>query len=151
MNNHLEAETHWGFYPGWVPRDDQYICGDSDAHPGDYTISDHLNFDDQEGHGSYLNVVRAHFRIFSSPHSHSDIADYWSTIDVHHEQVVLCKCVHQIDEDWEKWEYHIGSEMAAAHNFYYDYWARQGSQYIQGFYDDGMISRVGGKHNGAYP
>jgi hypothetical protein len=151
IDSHLEAETHWGFYPSWVPRDNQYICGDSDSAPGNYTVNDQLNFDDQEGHGSYLNTVRAHFRIWYAPHGHSSVVDKWSTIDAHHEKVALCTCVHKIDEDWETWEYHVSSEMASAHNLYYDYWVRQGAQYLQGFYDDGAITRVGGLHNGVYP
>jgi hypothetical protein len=150
MNGHLENETHWGFYPGWVPRSDDYICGDSDSAPGNYTVNDYLDFDDQEGHGSYLNSVRAHFRIWFAPHGHGALVDKWSILDVHHEKVVLNSNVHQIDEDWETWEYHASSEMAGAHNFYYDYWARQGSQYIKGFFDDGLITRVGGLHNGSY-
>jgi hypothetical protein len=36
IDSHLEAETHWGFYPSWVPRDNQYICGDSDSVQGFY-------------------------------------------------------------------------------------------------------------------
>jgi hypothetical protein len=95
------------------------------------TVNDQLNFDDQESHGSYLNTVRAHFRIWYAPHGHSSVVDKWSTIDAHHERVALCTCIHKIDEDWETWEYHVASEMAPAHNFYYDYWARQGPQYLQ--------------------
>jgi hypothetical protein len=136
-----------------VPRDYQWICGDSDSAVGNYTVNDYQNFDDQEGHGSWdcTCLVRAHFRIWYAPHSHSNIIDKWSTIDVHHEHVEASASIHYIDEDWETWEYHIGSEFGAAgHNFYYDYWARQGGQYLQGFYDDGYITRVGGLHNGSY-
>jgi hypothetical protein len=150
INGHIESETHWGFYPGWVLRSHDYICGDSDTALGNYRINDSLDFDDQEGHGSYHDTVRAHFRIWYAPHGHGALVDKWSTIDVHHEKVILSVHIHQIDEDWETWEYHISSEMAGAHNFYYDYWARQGSQYIKGFFDDGGITRVGGLHNGGY-
>jgi hypothetical protein len=153
MNSHADADTDWGFYPSFVPRDYQWICGDSDSAVGNYTVNDYQNFDDQEGHGSWdcTCLVRAHFRIWYAPHSHSNIIDKWSTIDVHHEHVEASASIHYIDEDWETWEYHIGSEFGAAgHNFYYDYWARQGGQYLQGFYDDGYITRVGGLHNGSY-
>jgi hypothetical protein len=154
MNSHAEADTHWGFYSG--PRDSQWICGDSNANPGNYSVDDSTNFDDQEGHGGIwcLCLVRAHFRIFRSPHSHENNVDKWSTIDVHHEHVTVSSSTvftHYIDEDWEKWEQHIGSEFGGAgHNYWHDYWARQGGQYIQGFWDDGYITRVGGLHNGVY-
>jgi hypothetical protein len=156
MNSHADADTDWGFYPSFVSRSSDYICGDSDSYVGDYTVNDYLDFDDQEGHGSWDCTcgVRAHFRIWYAPHSHSSDIDKWSTIDVHHEQDVWSSSTlvnHAIDEDWETWEYHIGSEFGASgHNFYYDYWARQGGQYLQGFYDDGYITRVGGLHNGVY-
>ena len=153
MDDHANADTHWGYYSGLVPRDHQWICGDTDSAIGDYTKIEHQDFDDQEGHGGWACTcgVRAHFRIFMNPHTHDLTKDMWSTIDVHHEKDVFNSNVHQIDEDWETWEYHIGSEFGAAgHNFYYDYWARQGAQYIQGFFDDGYITRVGGLHNGAY-
>jgi hypothetical protein len=153
MNSHAEADTHWGFYSG--PRDSQWICGDSDAYPGNYTVNDHTNFDDQEGHGGlYCTcLVRAHFRIFYAPHGHDSIVDKWSTIDVHHEHDTWSGTLpsHYIDEDWEKWEQHIGSEFGGAgHNYIHDYWARQGGQYLQGYWDDGYITRVGGLHNGTY-
>ncbi len=157
MNSHIDADTHWGFYsaPGLL-RTDQWICGDSDAAVGNYTVNDYQNFDDQQGHGGLYCTckVRAHERIFYAPHSHSSIVDKWSIIDAHHEKVAWSSSTvltHEIDEDWETWEYHIGSEFGGSgHNFYYDYWARQGSQYIRGFYDDGYVTRVGGLHNGSY-
>jgi hypothetical protein len=156
MNTHIDQDTHWGFYPGFVPRANQWICGDSDAAVGDYTVNDQQSFDDQEGHGSYdcLCGVRAHLRIWYAPHSHSANIDKWSAIDVHHEHIDTSwqtGLTHHIDEDWETWEYHIGSEFGqAGHNFYYDNWVRQSGQYLQGFYDDGIVSRVGGLHNGIY-
>lgn len=154
MNSHADADTGWGFYPGWVPRDHQWICGDSDSAIGNYTVNDYLNFDDQEGYGGYTNTVRAHFRIWYAPHSHTDLVDKWSTIDVHHEHIAWSGntvLTHHIDESWEKWEAKIGSDFAnSGHNYWYDYWARQGGQYLQGFYDDGCITRVGGLHNGSY-
>jgi hypothetical protein len=157
MNSHAEADTHWGFYsaPSFA-RAPQWICGDSDGAVGNYTVNDRQNFDDQEGHGGIycLCGVRAHFRIFYAPHGHDSIPDKWSTIDVHHERDAWSSSTvvtHHIDEDWETWEYHIGSEFGSAgHNLYYDYWARQGGQYIQGFWDDGYITRVGGLHDGSY-
>lgn len=151
MNSHAEAETDWGFYSGAIPRDNQHICGDSDSAIGNYTISEPLNFDDQEGHGSYYNSVRAHFRIWYAPHSHSSVVDKWSTIDAHHESYVASTDIHNIDESWETWETHFGNEMATHHNFYSNYYARQGGQNLQGFYDNGMITRVGGLHDGVYP
>jgi hypothetical protein len=157
MNSHAEADTHWGFYsaPSFA-RVPQWICGDSDGAVGNFTVNDRQNFDDQEGHGGIycLCGVRAHFRIFYAPHGHDLIPDKWSTIDVHHERDAWSGSTvvtHHIDEDWETWEYHIGSEFGSAgHNLYYDYWARQGGQYIQGFWDDGYITRLGGLHNGSY-
>jgi hypothetical protein len=154
MNSHAEADTHWGFYSG--PRIKDWICGDTDGSPGNYTLNDFQNFDDQEGHGGIWCVcaVRAHFRIWYAPHGHGDLVDKWSTIDAHHEHDAFSTdtvFTHHIDEDWETWEYHIGSELGGSgHNFFYDYWARQGGQYLQGFYDDGFITRVGGLHNGTY-
>ena len=154
MNNHANADTAWGFYPSQVPRADQWICGDSNAQRGTYIANDYLNFDDQEGHGSSSNTVRAHFRIFYAPHSHSIDSDKWSIIDSHHEHIdksTSTVLTHHIDEDWEKREYIIGADFAdSGHSFWYDYWVRQGGQYLQGFYDDGSISRVGGLHNGSY-
>lgn len=150
MNSHGEAETDWGFYSGAVPRSDQWICGDSDSAPGNYTVNLERNFDDQEGHGSYYNVNRAHFRIWFAPHPHSSLVDKWSAIDAHHEEVQLSTSIHQIDEDWEVWEYHFGAEMAPEHNFYYDFWFNRYEAYYQGWYDDGSITRVGGLHNGGY-
>ena len=154
MDSHAEADTHWGFYSG--PRDSQWICGDSDSSPGDYTANERQNFDDQEGHGGLYCVclVRAHFRIWYAPHGHGELVDKWSTIDVHHERLAWSSSTlltHHIDEDWETWEQHIASELAGAgHNYWHDYWARAGGQYRQGFYDDGFITRVGGLHNGSY-
>jgi hypothetical protein len=154
MDSHAEADTHWGFYTG--PKDSQWICGDSDGSPGNYTVNDHTNFDDQEGHGGIycLCLVRAHFRIWYAPHSHSETVNKWSTIDVHHEHVAWSSSTvltHHIDEDWETWEQHIGSELGGAgHNYWHDYYARLGGQYLQGFWDDGYITRVGGLHNGSY-
>ena len=90
------------------------VCGDSDGCVGCYTVSDNQEFDDQEGHGSFYNGFRAHFRIWYAPHSHSSVVDKWSTIDAHHEKTCICTKVHVIDEDWETWEYHIGSELGAS-------------------------------------
>src|SRR5437660_8928092 len=41
INNHIDQDTHWGFYPSWVPRHNDYICGDSDSAPGNYTVNDY--------------------------------------------------------------------------------------------------------------
>jgi hypothetical protein len=156
MNGHADSDTHWGHYSGAVPRANQWICGDSDSAIGNYTVNDQQSFDDQEGHGGWSCIcgVRAHFRIWYAPHGHGALVDKWSTIDSHHEHIDVSTSTvltHHIDEDWETWEYHIGSEFGGAgHNFYYDYWARQGGQYLQGFWDDGYITRVGGLHNGVY-
>jgi hypothetical protein len=156
MNSHAEADTHWGYYAGWVFRTNQWICGDSDSAIGNYAVNDLQSFDDQEGHGSYDCIcgVRAHFRIWYAPHGHSANVDKWSIIDAHHEHIDSSSSTvltHHIDQDWETWEAHIGSEFGSAgHNYYSDYWARQGGQYLQGFYDDGLVTRVGGLHNGAY-
>jgi hypothetical protein len=150
MNSHAEADSDWGHYSGTVPRSHDYICGDSDGCVGCYTVNDHLDFDDQEGHGSWYTGTRSHFRLWYAPHGHDSIVDKWSTIDVHHEKIVFSTNVHQIDQDWETWEYHFSSEMASHHNWWYDYWARQGYQYLKGFYDDGAITRVGGLHDGVY-
>jgi len=157
MNSHMEADTDLGFYsaPG-VVRKDQWICGDSDSAVGNYTVNVRDNFDDQQGHGGIYCTcrVRAHARIFYAPHSHTGTTDKWSIIDAHHAETVFCSSTalcHKIDEDWETWEIHIGAEFGSSgHNFYYDYWARQGNQMIKGFFDDGFITRVGGLHNGVY-
>jgi hypothetical protein len=145
INDHANEHTHWGFYDPNVPRGDQYICGDSDSQPGNYTVNVRNFFDDQEGHGSWHNAMRAHFRIWNSPHGHIYAQDMWSTIAVHHEQVETSTNIHTIDEPWETWETHFWSEMWG-HTQYPDYYVRQGGQNIQGFYDNGMITRVDGRH-----
>jgi len=154
MNGHVADDTHWGHYSGWVPRANQWICGDSDSAIGNYTVNTAQSFDDQEGHGGWscACLVRAHLRLWYAPHGHGALVDKWTTIDAHHEHIdssASTGLTHHIDEDWETWEFHIGSEFTG-HNFYYDYWARQAGQYLQGFYDDGSITRVGGLHNGVY-
>lgn len=151
MNRHAARETDWGFYNGHVPRVAQWICGDSDSAIGNYTVYERKDFDDQEGHGAWYYIVRAHFRIWQAPHSHPDAVGTWSTIDVHHEKLVVSTDInHKIDEPWDTWEAHFGSEMSVHHNLYSDYYVHQGGQNLQGFYDDGMITRVGGLHDGKY-
>jgi hypothetical protein len=149
MNGHLADETHWSHYEGWAPRDHQIVCGDSDELEGDYTVNIENQFDDLEGHGSWSSQTRAHFRIWFAPHGHTQHVNKWSTLDVHHERRVCCWS-HTIDEPWDTWEYHATTETDG-HNLWIDYYWRVGGQPIQGFYDNGYITRLGGMHNGVYP
>jgi hypothetical protein len=148
MNSHVQDETHWHHYAGWAPRSHQVICGDMDCCPGDYSLNIFQEFDDQEGHGSWDSETRAHLRLWYAPHGHSELANKWSTIDAHHERLVCC-WGHDIDEPWDRWEYHVGNELVA-HNHWYDYYYRVGGQPISGYWDNGYITRVGGLHWGSY-
>lgn len=148
MNGHVHNESHWHHYMGWAPRTSQMICGDSDASPGDYALNIYQEFDDQEGHGTWDSSVRAHLRIWYAPHGHGELVNKWSTIDAHHEERVCC-WGHRPDQPWDWWEYHMLDEMVA-HNAYYDWYYRVGGQPVQGFWDNGYISRNGGLHWGAY-
>jgi hypothetical protein len=44
MNGHVADDTHWGHYSGWVPRANQWICGDSDGAIGNYTVNTAQSF-----------------------------------------------------------------------------------------------------------
>jgi hypothetical protein len=119
MNGHVADDTHWGHYSGWVPRANQWICGDSDGAIGNYTVNTAQSFDDQEGHGGWSCTcgVHAHLRLWYAPHGHSAIVDKWTTIDASRAHRLECRdrLTHHIDEDWETWEYHIGTEFTG-HN-----------------------------------
>ena len=147
--SHVRDETHLDNYSGVIPRSNQWICGDADYAPGSYSNSVAQNWDDQDGHGTSTGSVRAHARFWYATHSHSTATENWSTIDAHHETMVCCPG-HNIDEPWDTWEYHFAGEMGVAHNVWYDNYVRVAGQSIQGFWDNGMITRVGGLHNGGY-
>jgi hypothetical protein len=70
----------------------------------------------------------------------------------HHEYLTWSSSTvltHHIDASWEDWETRLCLAMkSSGHNCWGDYWDRQGGQYLQGFYDDGDITRVGGTHCG---
>ncbi len=147
IDSHISSETHWGHFSSAF-YDPQSICGSTDTSP---TYYDQMrnSYNEEEGHGSIAtNTFRAHLRLFYAPHPHGSIVDKWSTVDAHHETLVCC-FTHVIDEPWDTWEYHLAGEMPA-HNQFYDYYNRNAGQYLQGYWDNGWITRVGGLHNGTY-
>lgn len=136
MFGHFDNETHWG--PTSLGGA-QVSCITTDgANYSPFGMNDQ-----QGGHGT---ATRAHFRDFAAGHLHPDVQYKWGVLDVHHEGC----CAHDPDEDWETWESHIGFEIGAAHNIYWDEYVRQGGMYWRGFWDSGAVTRVGGLHNGVY-
>jgi hypothetical protein len=142
MNGHYETETHWGY---WNISTSQVICITSDGS----NWNQQAWKDDQDAH-STITGEQAHFRIFPAGHNHDDIAAKWSVLDVHHES--LSTSGHKPNEDWEKWENHIVgiNEIGEHHNIYTDYYYRVPAGDFRGQYDNGLITRVGGLHDGNY-
>jgi hypothetical protein len=135
--SHLEAETDFG------PQrfgSDQVICATNDT----TSYFTHAYWDDQTGHGNL--GTRAHFRLWFAPHGHGANVDKWSIITPHHESC----CSHNPDEDWEVWEDHVAGEMAGHHNIYWDHFYHRPSGSWRGFWQDGLVTRIGGLHDGAY-
>jgi hypothetical protein len=144
IGSHIDADTPWGFTTIYG---EQAICGDTDQYPGNYDVAKAEWNDLSEP--SCLTCTRYHVRLWLAPHGHSDVYSKWSTVDAHHETWTGSN--HVIDMDWESAEYHLGSQMSGHHYFAYDYWTRRAGQYIQGRWDDGMTTRVGGEHDNVYP
>jgi hypothetical protein len=143
INGHYNDETHWSYWNP-TPASAQVICSTMDG----ANWNQQVQKDDQKGHLQFDD--QAHFRIFPAGHNHDDIAAKWSVLDVHHEDFNLQ--THVINEDWEKWENHIVgiSEMGEHHNIYADYYYRVAPGDWRGFFDNGLITRVGGLHDGNY-
>lgn len=143
INGHLNDETHWSYWNP-VPASTQVICTTTDG----INYNQQVQKDDQKGHQQFDD--QAHFRIFPAGHVHDATASKWSVLDVHHEDFNLS--THVINEDWEKWENHIVgiTEIGAHHNIYADYYYRVPSGDFRGFFDNGLITRVGGLHDGNY-
>ncbi len=146
---HVEPETDWGYFPDFE-HDPQDICGTTDGS----NYSPLIEFQEQQGHGCLDHCLeRAHIREWWAPHAHGALVDKWSVATPHHERVVVCGYLcytHEIDENWETWEYHFASQMGSHHLIYIDYYYRTVSGYWRGWYDSGSITRVGGLHDGVY-
>jgi hypothetical protein len=143
INGHLNGETHWSYWNP-VPATTQVICTTTDG----ANFNQQVQKDDQKGHVEFDD--QAHFRIFSAGHSHSANSAKWSVLDVHHEDFNLQ--THVINEDWETWENHIVgiAEIGGSHNIYHDYYYRVPAGDFRGFFDNGLVTRVGGLHDGNY-
>jgi hypothetical protein len=143
INGHLNDETHWSYWNP-TPATTQVICTTTDGS----NFNQQVQKDDQKGHVQFDD--QAHFRIFPAGHTHDALASKWSVLDVHHEDFNLS--THVINEDWETWENHIVGigEIGGAHNIYADYYYRAPAGDWRGFYDNGLVTRVGGLHDGKY-
>jgi hypothetical protein len=139
INEHSLAETHWY---GEDNRREQVMCIDPDA---DGSWDHQGSVAEEQGHGCLACDSRAHLRIFPAGHVHDELADRWSTADVHHEDLVCC-FDHDPDESWEQWEGHYASEFDG-HNIYPDYYDRVAPGMYRGEFDNGQVTRIGGLHS----
>jgi hypothetical protein len=149
IDDHIADETHWGFTDGSSA---QYICAKSTS-GGAFNVS--ANFDNEEdGHIDHHVLTggrsRAHFRIWASPHTHPDNVDKWSTLTVHHEDSAYATAPDEIDEDWEIWEDHLAGEMNPHHVVYHDVYYHRPAQNFRNYWDNGLVTRIGGLHDGCY-
>jgi hypothetical protein len=149
IDDHFAGETHWGFSDGSA---NQYLCART-SNTGAYNVAK-ANMNEEDGHVDHTVLFgrkRTHFRIWGAPHNHDDNVDKWATLTVHHEDNgEVVGGVDHIDEDWEAWENHLVNEMDPHHVVYRDVYYHRPAVDWRGFMDNGLVSRIGGLHDGCY-